>query len=142
MQMIKQLYLPQFLSKKQLVLTGTSSPTISSPLAISGFPAILSFPVYKMEHTNMQVSYYLARPVHSLHPCTKKKKNARCAFLVPIKCPPGIFNWLKISGCQPDIHFPAAEATESIPPECFKHRRDQLLIHATRNTVIPCIYMP
>src|ERR1700761_4874798 len=36
----------------------------------------------------------------------------------------------------PDIHFPVAEATESIPPECFRHRRDCPLIHATRNTVI------
>ena len=56
--------------------------------------------------------------------------------------PPGISNWLKISGCQPNIHFPVAEATESIPPECFRHRRDHPLIHATRNSVIPCIYMP
>ena len=76
--------------------------------------------------------------IQLLHQSSKIKFTG-CAFPVPIKCPPGIANQLRISGCQPDIHSPAAEATESIPPECFRHRRDCPLIHATRNTVIPCV---
>ena len=86
---------------------------------------------------------YLARPVHSLHLCSKQlfywmsisspNLMPLLEFLISSK----IFShWL-------DLHFHApiyaAEASKSIPLVCFRHMRDCLCIHATRNTVIPCI---
>ena len=60
--------------------------------------------------------------IHYIYP--KKDYLTRCAFPVPMQCPPPEFPiGSKISGHWTDLHFYApiylAKGTESIPLECF-----------------------